>query len=89
MSIKSGKVILMNHVHGDWPIGHKTVAESGVYDAFVNPQGAVHVTTPNGDLGLKPCEFAWLEKPSLEIKPQRCGNCGVYREVHELVVEMS
>ena len=39
MSIKSGKVILMNHVHGDWPIGHKTVAESGVYDALLIHKG--------------------------------------------------
>ena len=87
MAVKSGRVILLSEVRGDWPIGHHTVGEAGVYDAYVNPQGAVHIKTPNGDLGLKPNEFAWLERPTNEIMPQRCGNCGVYRAVHELIVE--
>lgn len=86
MSVKSGRVIVLNKVRGDWPIGHNTIADSGVYDAYVNPQGAVSVMTDNGELGLKPNEFAWLERPTIEIMPQPCGNCGTYREVHEFIV---
>ncbi|MDD5510488.1 MAG: hypothetical protein PHI12_06755 [Dehalococcoidales bacterium] len=86
--IKSGRVILKNRVRGDFPIGHNIIAEPGVYDAFVNPQGAVSIETEEGQqLGLRPPEFAWLERPTNEIKPQRCGNCGVYREVCELMVK--
>lgn len=53
----------------------------------MNPQGAVSIETESGFLGLKPKEFSWLERPTCKINPQRCGNCGVYREVHELIVE--
>lgn len=87
MSIKSGRVILINKVRGDWPIGHNAIGEAGIHDAYVNPQGAVSIMAENGKLlGLKPNEFSWLERPTSEIMPQRCGNCGVYREVHKLVV---
>lgn len=87
MSVQSGRVILLNEVRGDWSIGHSTVGEPGVHDAYVNPQGAVSIKTPNGELGLRPKEFAWLERPSIEIRPQRCGNCGVYRAVNNLEVQ--
>jgi len=88
MSIKSGRVILVNKVRGDWPIGHNTVGDPGIYDAYVNPQGAVSIMAGNGNLlGLKPNEFAWLERPTTEIMPQRCENCGTYREVHQVIVE--
>lgn len=87
MTVQSGRVILTKRVHGDFPVGHKIVAEPGVYDAFINPQGAVHVETPNGDLGLRLHEFAWLERPTAEINPQRCKNCDTYREVTHCIVE--
>lgn len=88
MSVKSGRIILINKVHGDWPVGHNTIGESGIYDAYVNPQGAVSIMAGNGRLlGLKPNEFSWLERPTSEIMPQRCENCGTYREVHKLIVE--
>jgi hypothetical protein len=61
----NGKIIIIREVRGDWPIGHNTIAEPGVYDAYVNPHGAVSVMASNGRmLGIKPCEFEWLEKPS-------------------------
>lgn len=88
MSIISGRVILINKVRGDWPIGHNTIGESGIHDAYVNPQGAVSIMAENGRLlGLKPNEFSWLERPTSEIVPQRCRVCNSYREVHELIVE--
>lgn len=60
-----GRVILIKRVRGDWPIGHMTIAEPGVYDAYCNKYGAVSVIAGNGEmLGLKPNEFQWLtEKP--------------------------
>ena len=58
-----GKVMVLNTVRGDWPIGHNTIAEPGVYDAYVNPHGAVSVKTESGQLlGLKPSEFEWISK---------------------------
>ena len=63
MSIKRGRVVLINTVRGDSPIGHKTVAPAGVYDAWVNPHGAVSVIAADGQmLGVKPGEFKWLEE---------------------------
>ena len=60
----NGSIILINKVHGDFPIGHTTIAEPGVYDAYMNPHGAVSVLASNGKfLGLKPGEFEWLENP--------------------------
>jgi hypothetical protein len=60
-----GKVMLSRTIRGDWPIGHKTIAPAGVYEAYCNPQGAVSVKAENGELlGLKPGEFEWLsQKP--------------------------
>jgi hypothetical protein len=63
MSKIGGRVILTRTIRGDWPIGHNTIAEPGVYDAYVNPYGAVSVIAQNGKLlGLKPGEFEWLNK---------------------------
>ena len=39
------------------------VADSGVYRASSNPHGALCVTTPGGDLGVKPAEFEVLGQP--------------------------
>ncbi len=52
---------LPKRVHGDWPIGHTTVAEPGEYDAYLNPHGAISVIAGNGKLlGIKPGEFEWV-----------------------------
>ena len=59
----SRKIVLLREIRGDWPIGHTTVAEPGVYEPYVNPHGAVSVVASNGKLlGLKPGEFEWLTK---------------------------
>lgn len=58
---QSGRVVLLKEVRGDFPIGHNTIAPAGVYDAFLNPHGAVAVIAENGQmLGVKPDEFEWL-----------------------------
>jgi len=55
------RVVLINEVRGDFPIGHNTIASPGVYEAHINPQGAVSVVADNGEmLGVKPGEFEWL-----------------------------
>jgi len=60
----NGKVMVLKTVRGDFPIGHHCIAEPGIYDAYVNPHGAVSVKVSNGELlGLKPNEFTWLENP--------------------------
>jgi len=51
----------MNDVRGDFPF-QATHAPAGVYDAYVNPHGAVSVIATNGKmLGIKPNEFQWLD----------------------------
>ena len=67
MSVQAGSIVVLKHVHGDWPIGHHLVAEPGVYTPFINPQGAVSVEINGELLGLKPSEFQWLEKPPEEV----------------------
>ena len=58
------QVVLINEVRGDCPFSLDIVAEPGVYDAYVNPHGAVAVKASNGEfLGVKPREFEWLENP--------------------------
>ena len=55
---------LIKTVRGDWPIGHKTVAEARIYNPHeiqINPLGAVSVLTPNGWLGIKPEEMEWAD----------------------------
>ena len=34
----------------------------GIYDAYVNPQGAVSIKIGGEFLGIKPGEFEWVEK---------------------------
>jgi len=54
------RVILLNDVRGDFPF-QATHAPAGVYDAYINPHGAVAVIATNGALlGVKPDEFQWL-----------------------------
>jgi protein gp37 len=44
-------------VAGDWPIGHTTIAESGLHKVARNPHGARSVIASNGrELGIKPDE---------------------------------
>ena len=51
------KVRLPKRITGDFPF-QSTRAEAGVYDAYVNPHGAVLVKASNGELlGVKPDEF--------------------------------
>ncbi len=58
------RIILPKPIHGDWPVGHLTVADAGLYEGaaiYVNPQGAVSVKASNGQwLGLRPGEFQWF-----------------------------
>ncbi|MDP2730301.1 MAG: hypothetical protein Q8O55_07455 [Dehalococcoidales bacterium] len=62
MENKKGKVRLPKTVRGDFPF-NQTKAEPGVYDAYINPHGAVSVMASNGELlGVKPGEFEWVEK---------------------------
>jgi hypothetical protein len=62
MEIK-GTVVLVKEVRGDFPFAHHVIAPPGVYQAYVNPHGAVSVKAENGEmLGLKPGEFEWLKK---------------------------
>lgn len=52
---------LTKRMTGDFPIGHTTIAEPGVYEAHLNPHGAVSIVAGNGKLlGLKPGEFEWV-----------------------------
>jgi hypothetical protein len=56
------KVYLPRLVHGDWPIGHKLIADQGVHDAVKNQHGAVCVVLPDGKLlGVKPGEFEMVQ----------------------------
>ena len=55
---KTFKIYLPRTVHGDWPIGHTTIAEAGVHDAVANRYGAVSVVLHDGKLlGVKPDEY--------------------------------
>lgn len=52
---------LDRNVGGDWPIGHETIANAGIYRAHSNPHGALSVITGNGKLlGIKPAEMTVL-----------------------------
>jgi hypothetical protein len=62
MDEKKGSVILLRTIRGDFPF-QAVKAPPGVYEAYVNPHGAVSVIAENGEmLGLKPGEFEWLTK---------------------------
>jgi hypothetical protein len=61
MEIK-GKIMILNEVRGDSPF-QDVVAPPGIYQAHINPHGAVSVETEKGELlGVKPNEFKWLNK---------------------------
>lgn len=52
------KVFLPRMVKGDWPVGHRIIAEMGVHNAVRNKYGAVSVVLADGSfLGVKPDEF--------------------------------
>ena len=54
-------VRLSERITGDSPFGDDTIAEPGVYEAHLNPHGAVSIIAGNGKLlGLKPGEFEWV-----------------------------
>lgn len=60
---KTKRIILLHDVRGDFPIAHHVVAPAGVYNAHVNPHGAVSVEATNGELlGVKPGEFEWMDE---------------------------
>jgi hypothetical protein len=62
MADETFKIYLPRMVHGDWPIGHKLIADKGIHDAVRNPHGAVSVVLPDGQLlGVKPDEFEEIE----------------------------
>lgn len=65
--IQAGKIAVLRAIRGDCPIGHHLVAEAGVYVPFLNRYGAVSVEINGEQLGLKPSEFQWLEKPPPEV----------------------
>ena len=65
--IQAGKIVVLRQVRGDFPFS-RIVAEPGVYCPFINRYGAVSVDVGNGEqLGLKPDEFQWLDKPPAEL----------------------
>ena len=69
-SMKTFKIYLPRLVHGDWPIGHNTIAQAGIHDAVANKYGAVSVVLPDGKLlGVKPGEFERVQCE--ESKPIR------------------
>ena len=56
------RIRLDGPVRGDYPIGHRTLAEAGDHDCNSNRWGAVSVRATNGQmLGVKPAEFEPLE----------------------------
>lgn len=65
--IQCGKIMVLRHVTGDFPIGHHLIAAPGIYIPYLNRYGAVSVELDGEFLGLKPDEFQWLDKPSPEL----------------------
>jgi len=65
--ITAGKIVLLREIRGDFPIGHHLIAEPGVYVPLLNRHGAVAVEINGEQLGLKPDEFEWLDKPPREV----------------------
>lgn len=63
MDNQRGKIIIRRTVQSDLPWLRQLKAEPGVYDAWVNPQGAVSVKIGDTFLGIKPGEFEWLPEP--------------------------
>jgi hypothetical protein len=59
---QKGIIIILKEVRSDLPWLRDLRAIPGVYDAYVNPQGAVAVKIGDEILGIKPSEFQWLSK---------------------------
>lgn len=57
---QKGRIIILQTVRADLPWLSQLKAEPGVYDAWVNPHGAVAVKIGDEFLGIKPEEFQWL-----------------------------
>ena len=56
------RIVLVNTIRGDSPIGYHIVATPGEYEADCNQYGAVSIKTSNGDLlGLRLDEFDVIE----------------------------
>ena len=62
MDKQKGKVRILQTVKSDLPWMSNLKAEPGVYDAYVNPHGAVSVKIDDEFLGIKPNEFEWVNK---------------------------
>jgi len=60
MMEKKGRIIILEQVRSDLPWLGDLIAKPGVYDAFVNPHGAVSVKIGEEYLGIKPNEYKWL-----------------------------
>lgn len=59
---RAGTVVLERTVRSDLVIsGPHLVAKPGIYEAVANDRGAVCVVLPDGNLGLKPGEFSWVD----------------------------
>jgi len=54
------RIVILKAVRSDLPWMRDLIAEAGVYDAWVNPQGAVAVEVNGELLGIKPKEFEWM-----------------------------
>ncbi len=61
---QKGRIVILQTVRADLPLS-QLKAEPGVYDAWVNPYGAVAVKISDEFLGIKPNEFKWLEKDNV------------------------
>lgn len=63
MTDNTFRIFLPCRVRGDFPIGHKLVAEMGYHNAVKNQYGAVSVVLPNGQLlGVKPDEYEEVKR---------------------------
>ena len=62
MDRQKGKIRIRQTVKSDLPWLSRLKAEPGVYDAYVNPYGAVSVKIGNEFLGIKPNEFEWVKE---------------------------
>jgi hypothetical protein len=59
---QKGRILILETVRADIPFLSRLTAEPGVYDAWVNPYGAVAVKIGDEFLGIKPKEFQWINK---------------------------
>lgn len=59
---QKGRIMILQTVKADMPWLSRLKAEPGIYDAWVNPYGAVSVKIGDEFLGIKPNEFTWLDK---------------------------